>query len=105
MNLKYSAIKMQNFFNFENFNKNKKNDIAKVSSFRLIKNKYIRRFTSKNSIKENSKINSDKKSIDEKIIKIKRFKKPKLYWKFVDINTKPIKKQESILIKIYILFL
>ena len=95
MNLKYSAIKMQNFFNFENFNKNKKNDIAKVSSFRLIKNKYIRRFTSKNSIKENSKINSDKKSIDEKIIKIKRFKKPKLYWKFVDINTKPIKKQES----------
>ena len=95
MNLKYSAIKMQNFLNFENFNKNKKNDIAKVSSFRLIKNKYIRRFTSKNSIKENSKINSDKKSIDEKIIKIKRFKKPKLYWKFVDINTKPIKKQES----------
>ena len=97
MNLKYSAIKMQNFLNFENFNKNKKNDISKVSSFRLIKNKYIRRFTSKNSIKEKSKINSDKKNFDEKIIKIKRFKKPKLYWKFVDINTKPIKKQESIL--------
>ena len=95
LNLKYSAFKMQNCLSFDNKNKNKNNNIARVASLKLIKSKSIMKLTSNKLNKENSKINDDKNLIDLKKRNINKFRKPQLLWKFFDSNIKPIQKNES----------
>ena len=96
-NLKYTEFKMQKNKNLFKDSKNKKISITRQNSciHKQKSKKNIILLTSTKSIKKNVKLNIGLNTNPKIRNNVKKFKKPKLTWKFLDNETRTFRKKED----------